>query len=434
MFPKSFSILIISLLVGCSDYTIQSRISKETASVNEGTMVIEPNHIVVEDLCSNNTQSKEVTIRNKGRSDLEITNIQLDGVNWNIEHPQLPFSIIPNDSEIFTVDVGLGLGIMTIESNDLENATQFIQLEGIEDRPPSITISNPNDGGTIPVDGINLNATVGDFEDILTMLTVDWYSSVEGFVASSSVDPNGFSELPYTAQDFGPQEISAQVQDSCGNIGTDAVSICQQYGYETDSLDISTWQFEGSANWNTTNSVVELTTPTEYVAGTAFSTVTEVLAESVEIEFQFYVSGGSGADGFSLTALDVSRMNGFVGDTGEGIGYGGLPGWSIEVDTYYNDIDPTEEDHVAFSFDGQVATPQAWAILPEMEDNQWHTMKVSVNAPHVRVEIDGVSYIDQDIAGYYSFLSYVGFTAGTGSLTNYHMIDALTVTELICEE
>ena len=91
------------------------------------------------------------------------------------------------------------------------------------------------------------------------------------------------------------------------------------------------------------------------------------------------------------------------------------PGWSIEVDTYYNDIDPTEEDlYVAFSFDGQVETPQAWAVLPDMEDYQWHTMKVSVNAPRVKVEIDGVTYIDQDIAGHYSFPSYVGFTAGTG--------------------
>ena len=74
---------------------------------------------------------------------------------------------------------------MTIESNAPESAIQFVQLEGIEDRPPNITINNPNDGATIPVDGIYLNATVEDFEDIETTLTVDWYSSVEGFVASN---------------------------------------------------------------------------------------------------------------------------------------------------------------------------------------------------------------------------------------------------------
>ena len=102
----------------------------------------------------------------------------------------------------------------------------------------------------------------------------------------------------------------------------------------------------------------------------------------------FFVSGGSGADGFSLTALDVDRMSGFVGSTGGGIGYGGLPGWSIEVDTYYNGHDPTSADHIAFSIDGDVSNPVIWAPLPEMEDGQWHNMKVTVAAPHILAEID----------------------------------------------
>ena len=433
--PKICSpIWMFSLFVGCSDYTLQSKITEETVGNNAGTMLIDPGTIVVENLCAQEMQTKEITIQNEGESDLEIFNIQLDGVSWNMQHPQLPFVIAPFSNEVISVDIGTGLGILTIDSSDPELSTQFVQLEGILDQPPIIKIKNPEEGETIPVEGINLKAKIEEFEDDLTSLTVDWYSSTEGYISSSPVDADGKSKLPYVAQNFGPQEISAQVQDSCNNIALDTVSLCQQYGYEANNLDISTWQFQGSANWNTTNNVVELTTPVQDTAGTAFSTAAEVLAENVEIEFQFYVSGGSGADGFSLTALDISRMSGFVGQTGGGIGYGGLPGWSIEVDTYYNSIDPTEEDHVAFSFDGQVESPLAWAVLPEMEDNQWHTMRILVHAPHVTVEIDGVTYIDQDIAGHYSFMSYVGFTAGTGSLTNYHLIDSLTVTEFICEE
>ena len=112
-----------------------------------------------------------------------------------------------------------------------------------------------------------------------------------------------------------------------------------------------------------------------------------------------------------------------------------LPGWSLEVDTYYNsEVDPTEEDHVAFSFDGQVADYAAWAALPELEDTGWHTMSVTVAAPHVTVVIDGVTYIDEDLSGDFSFPAYVGFTAGTGGLTNYHLIDSLVVSEYACEE
>ena len=127
----------------------------------------------------------------------------------------------------------------------------------------------------------------------------------------------------------------------------------------------------------------------------------------MEIEFQFYIGDGTGADGLSLTAMDVNRMTSFMGGEGCGLGYGAgadctpgpaLPGWSIEVDTYFNlEQDPTPADHVMFTFDGDVGKPSVWAELPEMEDTGWHTMRVLVDQPHVLVEIDGVPYINQEI-------------------------------------
>jgi hypothetical protein len=36
------------------------------------------------------------------------------------------------------------------------------------------------------------------------------------------------------------------------------------------------------------------------------------------------------------------------------------------------------------------------------------------------------------VTGNLNFPAYVGFTAATGSLTNYHLIDSLTVTEEVC--
>ena len=67
-----------------------------------------------------------------------------------------------------------------------------------------------------------------------------------------------------------------------------------------------------------------------------------------EIAFDFYIGDGSGADGLTFTALDVNRMTTFLGESGGGIGYGGLPGWTIEIDAYYNGgADPTPNDHLA---------------------------------------------------------------------------------------
>ena len=86
----------------------------------------------------------------------------------------------------------------------------------------------------------------------------------------------------------------------------------------------------------------------------------------------------------------MSRETGFLGGTGCGIGYGGsadctagpaLPGWTLEIDTYYNGgVDPTGDDHLAFTFDGDVDAYKAWAPLPEMEDTGWHYVEVSVVA------------------------------------------------------
>jgi len=185
-----------------------------------------------------------------------------------------------------------------------------------------------------------------------------------------------------------------------------------------------------------------------------------VTGRSVQIEFSFYIGDGSGADGFSLTALDTERMDtdgdgqpNFLGGAGCAMGFGGnsnctealsncpdcgpaLPGWSLEVDTYHNPedgIDPTPEDHLGFYFDGDLLNMAEWAVLPEMEDTGWHQMVVDVESPHLTVSIDDIIYIDTDLVGHFDFPAYVGFTAGTGGLSNAHLIDALTVTESTCD-
>jgi len=160
-----------------------------------------------------------------------------------------------------------------------------------------------------------------------------------------------------------------------------------------------------------------------------------VSSDAVNIDFEFYVSGGTGADGISLTAIDADRMSTFVGGSGGGIGYYGLPGWSIEIDTWYNSehSDPTSADHVSVHIDGDVNSPLAWATLPEMEDGAWHLGSVEVVGSHMRVWVDGILYIDDTIPGLTPFDAYVGFTAATGGSTNYHLIDALEVEGFICE-
>jgi hypothetical protein len=264
-----------------------------------------------------------------------------------------------------------------------------------------------------------------------------WNSSVDGEVSTESATSDGMALMPWNgaARTSGIHTICVDVRDSCGQTASTCTDICQNEGYTEESIDLSGWNFEGSAFWDSSNEWVELTAPVGTQAGTAFQTMSTVVSDLLEIEWEFYVSGGSGADGISLTMLDVDRMTSFVGGTGGGIGYYGLPGWSLEIDTWYNSehSDPTALDHVSVHIDGDINTPRAWATLPEMEDSAWHVAKVEVTGPHLKFWVDEVLYIDQVIDGLVPFDAYVGFTAATGGSTNWHLIDALDVEGLICD-
>jgi hypothetical protein len=329
-----------------------------------------------------------------------------------------------------------------IASNDPENDIVQVPLTSVLDESPTLEIIAPYDGQIISEE-TQFQALVTDDNDPTEYLMVQWRSNQDGLFSTGEAFPDGTVSTDWEMfHTSGYHTVQVTVADSCSNTTRKTVNICQQMRYEVENLDISTWHFEGVARWDSANEWLELTPVSTNIVGTAFSTSQEVPGGQVEIEFSFYIGDGTGADGISLTALDVDRMTSFLGGTGCGIGYGGdasctagpaLPGWSIEVDTYYNgDQDPTPDDHVMFTFDGDVDNPMAWAVLPEMEDTGWHTMRVVVQEPHVLVEIDGVPYLDQDIVGFYNFDAYVGFTAGTGGLTNQHLIDSLVVTEQLC--
>ena len=276
-------------------------------------------------------------------------------------------------------------------------------------------------------------------------------SSQDGILSTDAAASDGSLSVDWAASDRSPSAhtIELQATDSCGQTATDSIDLCQQTTVTYDEIDLVDWHFEGSARWDEDNGWLELTTPEPYLVGSAFETTVLVDATRVEIDFMFYIGDGSGADGFSVTALDADRYGGvFLGGTGCGIGFGGnmtsctpgpaLPGWSIELDTYYNyetaGIDPTTNDHLAFYFDGNLASIEAWAEVPEMEDALWHAMSVVVDAPAVTVSIDGIPYIETELEGFSPFLAWVGFTAGTGGLTNNHLIDSLEVTEPVCPE
>jgi len=315
------------------------------------------------------------------------------------------------------------------------------------DKAPLISDFAPESASVLPMSpSILLEAWVVDDTTPVEELEVSW-TTVDGPVDSALANTNGYAQASWeTPRPIGEQVLNLTVIDECGNVSTQDVPVCQQGGFDNTDITFDSWHFEGSAGVED-DGAIELTGLAMWQVGSAFMTEMPVRGDNISIVFEFVTQGGNGADGLAMVMLDIDRMETFLGGAGCGLGYGGdttcdglpvdpaLPGWAIELDTWANvDIDPTTADHTAFTFDGKVATPEAWSDVPELEETGWHRVEVDIVAPRVTVKIDGVAYVDEDIDGYYDFPAYIGFTGATGGETNNHRVNLISVTQNICPE
>lgn len=440
-------VLVLASVTACSEYGING---EKPSGGGEGGPDIEvyPDSVDLGVVCGSRDQP--ITISNVGTDTLELYEIALSGDDWAITgEPELT-SLEPDEDTTVILEGTDGVATLSVRSNDPDEGTVDVPLSMDGDMAPSVSITSPSNGDIEDI-GVaeTFTAVVSDDVDSPDALALSWASDIDGVFNTNPADADGNAKAGWdsNAHTAGDHVITLTATDSCGNVISEELGVCQQAGYTSDELDIGSWHTEGGSLWDEVDDYLQLTDTGGYETGSAFATASTVSGSDVDIEFGFYIGGGSGADGFSVTALDTTRMTTWLGSPGCGLGYAGpsaaicvspttdgLPGWTIEVDTYYNgEVDPTSEDHVCFTFDGNLTAMAACAALPEMEDTGWHTMSVSVIDPHVFVAIDGIPYIDQDISGYYDFPAYVGFTAATGGSTNYHLIRSLEVTDYVCE-
>ena len=435
--------MLLPLFLGCSDYGLTGE-KDVSEGASDPDLVADPSAAVLTGHCGAGTTT--VTLANEGSGTLTVTGLEVVGEGWSLQSVDLPLSLEPQAMQGLTLTGQQGSAVLVITSDDPDTPELSILLEAEADAPPSLIIEGPVSGTVVAEQAdLLLEALVSDREDAPADLLVRWSSDVDGVVGEGVTDIDGWSLLDWAAsgRTAGSHTLTASVTDSCGQTATATVPVCQQAYTTSASVDLESWNYEGNARWDSSNDWVELTDTSEYAVGSAFDTTTETRGTDVTIEFQFWMGGGSGADGFALTALDLDRASGYLASAGGCLGYGygdgceplqsALPGWTIEFDTYENSQwDPTSENHLAFMFDGAVDTVEAWTALPDIEDSQWHTVVVEVSESNVSVSIDGTTYLDTTLSGFFDFPAHVGFSASTGGLTNNHIIDALTVTDAAC--
>ena len=175
-----------------------------------------------------------------------------------------------------------------------------------------------------------------------------------------------------------------------------------------------------------------ITTSDQYQGGAVWYNHPINFNNPFTISYQAYFGDNqSGADGMAL--VFKNNNNNVLGETGKGIGYGGIPNsMSFEFDTFWNSDkgDPRpepNEDHVAFNWLGDpnhntsfISSVQS---VPNIEDDAFHEVKVTWEpAPVYRLRL----YLDCEIKismnGMYGLQNYTnhyfGFTGSTGANTN----------------
>lgn len=441
-----------TLSAGAGDKTVYARVrdsdgteSEETAELDielidcAADLVLSSVEVDLGPICG--TDSTEFTLTNDGNIDLTVSDISIDNdgdAAWSsADLTGFPWTLEPGETRALTLSATPGSAELVIESDAEDATTVTVPLSASQDQAPQLDATDLPDGEIIAVgEARTFEIGVSDPETTSTDLAVQWSSDVDGTFATGTgtIDDLASHAWDGVGTTSGTHSITATVTDTCGQTDSATFTICQDEGYSADQLDLSTWNFEGAAHWDAGNGWVELTSAARSQVGSAYQTASTVSSGEIDISTQFYVSGGNGADGMTVTALDADRMTSFLGSSGGGIGYAGLPGWTVEVDTYYNrGTDPTSRDHVSVHIDGDVRSPETWAQLPEMEDGQWHELRVQATGTWFTVTVDGTIYIDEEIADLETFDSYVGFSAATGGKTNEHLTDSLVVTGSTCE-
>ena len=120
------------------------------------------------------------------------------------------------------------------------------------------------------------NGIVSDDHDDPTDLVVEWSSSSDGVFATSIPDENGLVSVIWEgSSSMGEQTIRGSVKDSCDNRSEKDLSLCRQLHYVSQTLDFSTWHFEGSANWSSEFGWLELTPAEQGQVGTAFQPISK---------------------------------------------------------------------------------------------------------------------------------------------------------------
>lgn len=184
------------------------------------------------------------------------------------------------------------------------------------------------------------------------------------------------------------------------------------------------WQLNGSASMSGPNLV--LTPNAASQAGSAFWP-SSVNTNGLTVAFDATIDQGTGADGMTFTFADPSAgaTPTSLGGDGGSLGYSGIPGVAVTLDTYQNGTDPSSNFvGIANSASGNYFNYAATSTAIPTLRNATRRVVIRYANGILEISLDGTVYLTQAVT--IPPRALVGWTAGTGGLTNRHMVSNVT--------
>lgn len=322
----------------------------------------------------------------------------------------------------------------------------------------SVQITAPEDDATFQEGYVFfLEGTVSDTAYDASELEVVWRSTLDGELFRGPAEADGTTRFRALGLSPGLHRIELSARNPADQVANALIDlgICVIGVPETFDIDVEggAWRTYGDAYFDE-GGWLELTGLGTGAQGAIFNVEDVINPGDVRISFRIFTGGGagSGADGFAMSvmnAFDVGELEEWIGAfspggcmayglTGQCGDYGAdeVEAFHIEFDTWWNTAgddsgvdDPTENDHVAITLNGDPATHVLWADLGDFEDSMWHDVVLEIQGARVSVTFDGRVVIDDVVEGLAFKGGYIGFTGSTGLYTNWHRFDDLQILE-----
>jgi hypothetical protein len=191
-----------------------------------------------------------------------------------------------------------------------------------------------------------------------------------------------------------------------------------------------TWQQNGTAVL--IGDRLELTpTSTRAVAGSAFSR-TPVPSASLMVAFDATIADGNGADGMTVVFADPGRgaTPAALGGAGAGLGFAGIPGVAVALDTFQGAGDPSGNFVGISSGPAGAGDGLAWVrtttAVPALRPGT-HRIVAQLTDGLLTVDVDGVPVL-VDVPVTVPDHVLVGFTGANGWQTDRHTVSRVAIT------